>query len=115
MTVNDQVLSFVNFFKTPRGRAIVETGLGRSGRYREMISRVLREEGLPQDLIYLAQAESAFQPLALSRAGARGIWQFVAYRGQEYGLRHTWWIDERQDPEKPPQPPAQHLRALHTP
>src|SRR5580692_2759705 len=107
LTVNDEVLSFLNFFQTPRGRAIVETGLRRSGRYREMISRVLHEEGVPQDLIYLAQAESAFQPLALSRAGARGIWQFVAYRGMEYGLRHTWWIDERQDPEKATRAAAQ--------
>jgi membrane-bound lytic murein transglycosylase D len=109
---NQRVLSYVELFQG-KLRDYIQEGLNRGSRYLPMIQSVFRAEGLPLDLAYVPLIESAFKPNALSRAKAKGVWQFMRGTALENGLRTDWYIDERSDPEKATLAAAKYLKTLY--
>lgn len=113
-TLTPQVRQFIHYFSnTKKGRATMATGLQRAGKYLPLARRIFQEEGVPLDLVWLAQAESNWRTHARSWASAVGIWQFVSWRGRQYGLRQNEWMDERCGIEQPTRAAARYLRFLY--
>lgn len=110
--INPLIQQFINYYQG-RGRSTMESGLRRSGQFMQMARKIFKEEGVPEDITWLGQVESAWRTKALSWAAASGLWQFIPGTGRTYGLRQTAWVDERNSLEKATRASARYLRDLY--
>ena len=112
ITYNQKVASIIKFFKN-EGRKSFQKWLNRTSVYKPIVLPILEKEGVPPELFYLAMIESGLNPNAYSYAHASGLWQFISSTGKLYGLKKTWWIDERRDFVKSTHASARFLKDLY--
>lgn len=108
---NPLIQQYINYYQG-RGRSTMESGLRRSGQFMRMARKIFREEGVPEDITWLGQVESAWRVRAMSWASASGLWQFIPGTGSRFGLRQTAWVDERNSYEKATRASAKYLKFL---
>lgn len=109
---NEAVKKWVDFYLT-RGRSHFERYCARAGRYAPIMGKILQQNGLPRDFVFMAMAESGFINNAKSWASATGPWQFMSYTGKQFGLEQNFFFDERRDPIKATKAAAQYLKYLY--
>ena len=112
VVLNDRVKKWIFYYQTT-ARKNLEVALTRSGMYIPLMEKILEEEGLPHDLVYLPIIESGFSARARSIVAAKGFWQFMSYTARDWGLYMNWWFDERSDFEKSTRAAAKYLKYLY--
>ncbi|HEY5401308.1 MAG TPA: transglycosylase SLT domain-containing protein [Pyrinomonadaceae bacterium] len=111
-TLNPLIQQYINYYQGPRGRGTMENGLRRSGQYMRLARQIFAKEGVPVDVTWLGQVESAWKVKAMSWASASGLWQFVPGTGRTYDLKQTAYIDERNSFEQATRASARYLKDL---
>ncbi|MDR0675891.1 MAG: transglycosylase SLT domain-containing protein [Elusimicrobiota bacterium] len=110
---NSLVEKYISIYSSKPAKERIKLALERSGAYKDIILKTLREMNLPEELLYLPIVESLYNINTISRAGAVGLWQIMAHRGRALGLQINYWIDERKDPEKSTKAACLYLKQLY--